>query len=138
VLQEICDRFNSVEIRLLPLTTDNPRQRILKNPRAALTGGTFGAAVLFLHPRHILGSHSDNVGAAIKDNNPVPTEKGTNLPLLKIGIAQLQFERGEIGIAAAHSMIDNVTTPTGKDNLRQSNLLSGPDKSDSSIRTGDR
>ncbi len=88
-LQQISDRFDGVEVRFLPLAVDNPRQRILQDPRPAFSRSTFSAAVLLLDPRHILRGHGDNVGSAIKDNDPVPTKESANLPLLKISIAQL-------------------------------------------------
>ncbi len=122
VLQQLGYLLNRFKIPLLPFSRNNARQGILHYTGPFFAGRTFGTAEFFLHPGSIFGCHGDHINTRVIENQTIPPHKGSDFLVTIKGNRKFLFGDRHFSVAAL-AIINNLSSPAGKCNFRQTGLL---------------
>jgi hypothetical protein len=105
----------SRQVFLRPPSVNDGGQNIRKDARSFLAGGAFAAAVECLHPPHIFGGHGRHVHIPVIKDDAVPSHEGGKGPFTVVRYRQTERRILQV---AAQSVVDYISSPTGKNHLR--------------------
>jgi hypothetical protein len=125
VLEQRRQTLDGIQVCFRAVAGYDTRQGILQDPCPLFARGAFGAAVILLHPLHVLGGHRHHVGFPVEEDHPVPAHESANLSFMVVVIGKLELERGQVSFTAA-TIVDDLSAPAGKCNLSQLDLLLEP------------